>query len=365
MKKFGQESFVVRNGEVEAWVTQLGGHLAPVSFRLGNRWVQPFSVAPWAEEPGREDLPAILRSLRGDFFCMPFGGNSTPFEGERYPVHGEPANAVWNLDDANEGVLDLSFSTTIRPGRVQKRVEIRPGETVVYQTHTVSGMEGPMCYGMHATLKFNSTGLLSNSSLAFGKVHPAFESVVQGGYNSLKGGARFSSLDAVPMANGGLADIGEYPAREGYEDLVQVFQDPAEAFSWWAVTFPEEGFVWFQLKNPRVLSSTVLWHSNGGRHYQPWNGRHRGVLGIEEVTSSFHDGLAESVAPNEASEAGFVTSVELNPEVPLVVKVVFGVAEIPSGFGRVTSVSPVAGGVQLSDSTSVVFAPLDLEFLTD
>ncbi|MSU46464.1 MAG: hypothetical protein EXS42_04925 [Lacunisphaera sp.] len=51
--------------------------------------------------------------------------------------------------------------------------------------------------------------------------------------------------------------------------------------------------VWFALKDPRVLASTVLWYSSGGRH--------RGVLGLEDVASYFHIGLAGSAAPNPAS----------------------------------------------------------------
>ena len=33
--------------------------------------------------------PPVIRVLRGDFFCMPFGGNEGSFRGERHLVHGE------------------------------------------------------------------------------------------------------------------------------------------------------------------------------------------------------------------------------------------------------------------------------------
>ena len=36
------------------------------------------------------------------------------------------------------------------------------------------------------------------------------------------------------------------------------------------------------LKNPAQLPVTMLWFSNGGRSYAPWNGRHRDVLGVED-----------------------------------------------------------------------------------
>ena len=86
-----------------------------------------------------------------------------------------------------------------------------------------------------------------------------------------------------------------------------VVHEATPDFAWTAVTFPAQRYVWFALKDPRVLRSTVLWHSNGGRHYPPWNGRHVNVLGMEDVTTYFHFGLAESARPNSISRRGFPT----------------------------------------------------------
>jgi hypothetical protein len=115
-----------------------------------------------------------------------------------------------------------------------------------------------------------------------------FEDPALGGYNSLKVGATFRDLRRVPLAAGGTTDLTRYPARAGFEDLVMLSARTGTRFGWTAVTFPQQRYVWFALKNPAVLASTVLWHSNGGRHYAPWSGRHRGVLGLEDVTSYFH-----------------------------------------------------------------------------
>src|SRR5947199_5342113 len=91
----GQPSWAFRSSHVHAHLTKLGGHLGPVSFRLDHRLVAPLSVAPWAEEKIAADTIPLLRVLRGDFFCAPFGGNVTPWRGEIHPVHGETANASW------------------------------------------------------------------------------------------------------------------------------------------------------------------------------------------------------------------------------------------------------------------------------
>jgi hypothetical protein len=99
--------------------------------------------------------------------------------------------------------------------------------------------------------------------------------------------------------------------------------------------------VWFALKDPAVLRGTILWISNGGRHYAPWSGRHVNVMGLEDVTGHFHDGLAASATPdNSLRKRGYPTSVELSPDFATVVKYVMAVAPIPAGFDRVERIEP-------------------------
>ena len=123
----GQPSWRLASDRVEAFVTQLGGHLAPVTFDRRGRKIAPYSVAPWAEEKLDRKMPAILRALRGDFFCLPFGGNAAPFRGEKHPMHGETANAKWRLEaeesnGAGRHRLHLSLKTRVRPGGWTRRL---------------------------------------------------------------------------------------------------------------------------------------------------------------------------------------------------------------------------------------------------
>src|SRR5205814_1633800 len=118
---------------------------------------------------------------------------------------------------------------------------------------------------------------------------------------------------------GDFADLSRYPARRGFEDLVMLVSDTGAPFAWTAVTFLKQRYVWFALKDPGVLRETIFWISNGGRHYPPWNGRHVNVMGLEEVTSYFHLGLAESARKNPLSTKGIPSCVQLNPRRPLTV----------------------------------------------
>lgn len=365
---FGEPSWRIATPNVEAWLTETGGHLGPVTFKLGRRKISPFHVAPWHAEKLPPATPAIIRILRGDFFCLPFGGNATPFGDERHPVHGETANKRWRLLSLGPGRLHARMSTTIRRGRVDKRIELRPGHTAVYQRHVVSGMSGPMSFGHHAMLRFpDSGGVISASPFTLGMVYPQPTELPENrGYSILKPAAEFDALESVPTITGEPTDLSRYPARRGFEDIAFVAADPSLPFAWTAVTFPKERFVWFALKDPRVLSGTLFWFSNGGRHYAPWNGRHLNVVGLEEVTSAFHPGLAESVAPNPLSSRGVKTFERLRPDRPLVVNYIMAVAEIPATFDRVESVAADsgAGAVTLtSRSGRRVRAAVDLAWL--
>jgi hypothetical protein len=368
--KFGQPSWRIVTGEVEAFVTETGGHLGPVTFRVGRKKIQPFSIAPWAEEKTDPTLPPILKVLRGDLFCLPFGGNATPFQGKQHPVHGETANSQWRFESAAAGSLHLSLPAKVSGCRADKYISLLPGQTAIYQRHVINGLIGPMNFGHHAMLKFPDqpgSGQVSTSRFVSGEVVPApLENPASGGYSCLRVGGKFRSLAKVPLANGGWTDLSVYPARRGFEDIVMLLGDDRQPFAWTAVTFSAEGYVWFALKDPRVLRQTILWLSNGGRHYPPWNGRHVNVLGLEEVTSYFHYGLAESAAKNPLSARGYPTCQQFSPETPLVVNYIMAVAPIPKDFDHVAEIVPAADGqsVQLvARSKRKIRVPMDLNFL--
>ena len=180
--------------------------------------------------------------------------------------HGETANARWQFRSletaAGRSCLHLSLATKVRPGRVDKRIWLVEGQNTVYSQHVVSGMSGPMNLGHHAMLKFPDapgSGLVSTSRFVYGQVFPrAFEFPEHRGYSCLKPGAEFKSLEKVPTLTGETTDLTRYPARRGFEDLVMLVSDAQAPFAWTAVTFPAERYVWFALKDPRVLRENGL-----------------------------------------------------------------------------------------------------------
>jgi hypothetical protein len=66
----------------------------------------------------------------------------------------------------------------------------------------------------------------------------------------------------------------------------------------------------------------MLWYSHGGRDHAPWNGRHRGVLGIEDGCTAI--GHRQSIADNPLSEIGVATAFDLRPDGVIAIRQVIG-----------------------------------------
>jgi len=306
----------------------------------------------------------MLRGLRGDFFCAPFGVSDLIVE-ETHP-HGTTANGMWQNTLQDTQTLEFVLETTVLGAEVSKRVHLNPGEAMVYQEHIFAGGSGRLPLGHHAMLRVEEALELSFSRWVWGGTPPnPLETEPEQGRSSLRYPQRFENLSQVVLENGGHADLSRYPTLEGSEDLLMLVSDDTLPFAWTTATNREAGWVWFALKDPRILRSTVLWMSNGGRFYPPFSGRHRRVLGLEEVCAYFHLGHRASSEPNPLSERGIPTALELRADQKLSVRYAFGMVEVPPSFGRVADVRATRGGITLEDSAGLqVFAPCDAGFVT-
>jgi len=347
VKVRGQDSFLLSSREVELALTRTGGMLGPVTFfPRQHEPVRPYAIAPWAEESLPADVPPMLRALRGDWFCSAFGENVEPYRGERLPPHGETANREWHKIDSGETSegcwLRLGVDMPLQGGACQATTALLANQSIVYQRHDLSGLTGPVNPGHHATLSFPSgegAARLSFSSLVHARtyVEPTARPEERG-YSWLKTDAEIVDLHAAPCIDGSATDLCRYPARRGFEDLALLCADPAQEFAWSAVTYPEQRFVWFALRDPKQLAATLLWFSNGGRHFPPWNGRHVNVLGIEDITAYFHAGLAASSRENPLSARGIATCLRPDAQGRLSISYIQGVARIPADFDCVADI---------------------------
>ncbi|HAM72706.1 MAG TPA: hypothetical protein DCM86_13780, partial [Verrucomicrobiales bacterium] len=245
-------------------------------------------------------------------------------------------------------------------------------QNVVYSRNRIEGFAGRVPLGHHATLAMpekEGAVRIATSPIRFGMTCPGlFSDPRQGEYQALLPGERWTDLSKVPAAWKGApdADLTSLPGRQGYADLVQVVnQAPANGATpaWTAATFVDAGYIWFSLKDPSVLNSTVFWMENHGRHGHPWNGRNN-CLGLEDVTAFFADGLGASTRENTLTREGVPTTVELTAGQPTSVNYIQGVVRVPAGFGQVRTLEFTPGQVTfLSTGGQRVTASVRHEFL--
>ena len=349
----GRPAWQLSNGETELSLTVAGGQMAPVRFFAdSDSPVEPYYVSPWQDEPNMESDGSVLYPLRGDFFCMPFGGNNK-LGGEVHPGHGEVAGSDWTFKggsaEGEESWIELGIETRKRRGSVTKRIATRRGESALYVSHEIEGFAGPVTLGHHAIMRGDRIHNLSCPSLRTGFTDTESPGLSKSGeYAALQPGVFFKDLSAIPTLwkSPDTADCSVFPAREGFVDIIQLFPEvPADGKpQWFTASVPTEGYLWYSLKDPEVLPSTVLWMENLGRHGAPWNGRNV-CLGIEEVLSYLASGLTRSAAENELTQKGFKTSRVLDGKKSYSVKNIQGVCRIPKGFDRVSTVDFKPGKV--------------------
>jgi hypothetical protein len=335
----GAPSFSLSNDLVSLHVTQDGGHLAPAHFTLGKQTVSPYALAPWKPDGIAAELPVLLKSLRGDFMCLPFGPQ------ENGPPHGDTANGVWEIVSETAGSITLAIDASDISARVEKTIALRPGETALYVSHKITGLEGDWSYGNHPILDLSDvpegSARVSVSPFRWASVYPEwFSNPADGAKQALKIGAIFSELKEVPLSDGGTTDLTRYPSRPGTDDLVMMVSEentPEQPFAWTAVVM--DGYVWFSLKNPSDFPATLFWLSNGGRSAAPWDSRHTARIGIEDVCSHFCDSVGIS-RKDLLRNIGVPTTRRFSKDEPVTLRNIQAVASVPEDFGLVKTIMP-------------------------
>ncbi len=359
----GEASLHLATPELDFDVTIRGGQLAPVVFHLPGRDVTPYALAPWepAEFP---ELPPLLSVLRGDFLCLPFGGQTDG------PPHGEPANAAWSLLARDDRSLRFALDATDSGAQIEKTLSVRAGQHAVFSEHRIANLNGDFSYGNHPILDLSglleATGRISISPFHWASVFPGpFSNPADGETQALAEGSVFTDLRKVKLAIGGTTDLTYYPQRAGNDDLVMMANVPAtsdQPFAWSAVVF--DGYLWFSLKNPADFPATLLWMSNGGRTAFPWKGRHLGRIGIEEVCSHFSNAIDIS-RQNLLALQGVPTTRHFRLEEVVSLRTIQAVALVPHDFGAVASILPDGENsiTICGESGAQIPVPLDWKFV--
>ena len=345
------------------------GHIRAFEIERDGRLLRPLHTAPWVEDqaiiedPG---IPAGLKYLSGDFFCAPFGKSDV----EDAPPHGWPANSRWTfMSEERRGAATTArflLERSVMGARITKEITLRDRHPFAYQRHIFEGGDGAVSVASHAMTRFAGKGRLSFSPKAFGELPPTQqESDPKRGRSLFAKSVRFSELSKLPLADGRTVDLHRYPVGERHEDFAVLVETPGASLGWTAAIRPDTGDMMLSLKNPSDFPFTFLWFSNGGRDYAPWNGRHLGVLGIEEGRAYLAAGHAASIAPNPLSDSGIPTALALKADGSVSVRHVVGGVPLPVGWDGIGFIETVGGAIRLTNTDGQsVEHPFDARFLS-
>lgn len=312
-------------------IQRLGAMLAPVTFVLANgRQISPMHIAPWSAEPEAKALPGILRKLRGEWPCVPFGysvpADEWPEDWARVmgppepdeEIHGHSSNHEWAWRDSDRGSLSLAlaypFGSPVE--YVERTVTPDPSAPAIdIDFKIVVRRACRLPIGLHPVFRLpQATGAatLELGSFDQGRTYPHD---VEPGAELFARNTSFTELTGVPTRAGSEADASRLPLAADTEELLQIegvdgtvaLANHADGYrvklSWQKEHFP----------------SLLLWYSNRGRKAAPWNGRHV-AIGIEPICSPFGLGPATALADNPIAQSGTATALEFSPEKPFLTR---------------------------------------------
>jgi len=301
----------------EAALHSIGGMLGGVKLRLGDRWVSPFYEAPWLSE-GKALSPTLLEDAVPSWRrCLSKPEPHWDLEEHDHLLHGYGAVAEWSLvrKTNHEIVVEVDYPEPSPIRRLERSVRCVPGTATMEFLLTVEARRRcrrPL--GLHPNLSLpHVVGAfhIDPGPFQFGLVHPAGP---ERGVSRAAAGGSFQSLAAVPLLGGGHGSFDRLPVSEDSEEILQLCGVPGPV-----VLINDEVGAKYRLSwDASVLPALLLWISNRGRRYAPWDGRNV-CLGVEPIAAAFDLGCAASLAANPINEIGIPTSVEVTPEKPLTI----------------------------------------------
>ncbi|MDO4622670.1 MAG: hypothetical protein Q4B22_06930 [Eubacteriales bacterium] len=290
------------------------GAMTTVCFHTEKGDVSPLFQRDWG---AIEDI--FMRNLKGEFFASPFGAfpenyenlpenwrkNRIVREGKAEYAHGYGAHHIWNLcsQKSEQIVLEIQY-----PGapieKVQRTITITPkGFRMQVEDRIFIGKDGEITSGIHPMFRLSETPGKTKITM------PSCERICTypmdlDESSSFKPDIWVEDLHAVPLkAAGKRIDAACLPFEQHSEDLLLLCNVTDPSFT---IENTEEDYKVRMTWDTEELKHCVLWFSNRGRTFAPWNGTNV-CLGVEPVTSAFDFGIELSGRNNPLNEAGYRT----------------------------------------------------------
>ncbi|MCS0580367.1 hypothetical protein NX784_02050 [Massilia pinisoli] len=282
-----------------AEVQSLGGMLGPLSLRIGDeRELDIMHVAPWAGMTRASRLPGLMRRLRGEWPCVPFGCTEPPHglpadwrthAPEDGWNHGYAANHHWRCVSATGARIHLAIDYPAGSPIEYMEREIAadphaPAVDIVLRVWARRPARVPA--GLHPTFRLPpAAGRVRVALGPHAGIH-SYPAQPAGAVSRLLADTMSPALDALAGVDGPI-DLAHLPLAAPAEELVQVRAvggvDGAPPLALHYLDYDACVGLWWDTAQ---LPDLLLWVSNGGRIHFPWMSSHL-ALGAEPVNSLF------------------------------------------------------------------------------
>jgi hypothetical protein len=308
-----------------AELQRLGGMLGPVVFKAdGHEDFQPMQVAPWADEPGTDALPGLLRRLRGEWPCVPFGRVDAPRELPKGWLprtaddewgHGYASHHDWEWIESNDPsglAMTLRYPETSAIQRLTRHV-VAAADTPALDISLRIEVRRPCVVpvALHPTLRLDRGRVeLRVPHRGQGFTYPVD---VSPDFSQLALDRGFFDLARVPAVDGHDIELDRFPQPVDSEELVQLMECTGPV----TVDYLDQRWA-LQIDWDRAqLPDVMLWVSHRGRVHAPWSGRHL-ALGVEPLNGVFD--LGRVVSPPDDHPLAARRGLALDPTAPSVVR---------------------------------------------
>lgn len=324
--------YSLENRAARATVHRSGG-MVLAEFTLGDRRVRPLFLPAWASENAADGL---LNNLRGDFPCVPFGGApaQAALPGGWHPdkaaadpdefAHGYGAHHLWNLAETGVGFIRIAvdYPRSHPIEGLERIVSLSPDHPKVLfedRIHVRKTCRLPV--GLHPIFRLPKENGAARLRLPNCRIMRTYPGDVDASAAFVPD-ASVPDAQAVPLRRGGTADATSLPMEISTEDLLMLCEVETGRV---ALENRAEAYRAVLEWDASLLKGCLLWFSNRGRGFEPWNGRNV-CLGVEPIASAFDLGTAVSLG---GTPLGAFTGLSMKAGDTVVLKHSISVEEFP------------------------------------
>lgn len=310
----------LKNGNDQIWVQDDGG-MVTGEFELDGQNINPFYSHPWEES---EVESGLLKFLKGDFFCAPFGitpsrdipGFSAEKKSqEKEYAHGLSSNGRWSLKENNgdHAQIHIDYPNSCINGVNRTISFMQDKKGILFKNEVFVNKDVSLPIGAHPILRLPDKP--GAAKLVVPDTKMLYTYPIKTDETSIvQTDTMYNDLSETPLRDGGSIDLTSLPLDCCVEEIVMLC-DVGEGVI--QLENREEGYRAVLEFDHTKVPNCLLWISNRGRQFEPWNGRNL-CLGIEPIAAAFDFGTDISSSDNKLNQNDIKTCVSITKEQPFV-----------------------------------------------